>query len=660
MFTTACFLLWSGFGLAQKPVDAPPDIKFGKLTPDQFINRSADSTAEAVVLYEAGDVSFKVNVDASWIIFSHYIRILIRRKSAYGRATVQLPVRRGVGTLNEKMDELEGYTYNLVDGHVLTDQLDIKSAHFTEKATESYWIEKFTMPNVREGSIIDYKYTLRTPYNIDRNPRTWRFQRDIPVDWSQYRIVLPGNSYKLLLSGSLKLTIDEAKAVKISLIPGQRQSDAEEHFCAIKNVPAFQHESYTSNEDDYISKIDFEPPNYLNNVANVEFAYSWEGIDKRLQTNIDFSDRLTPSNWLRKQAERLFPSQGDMLSRAILVYNFVRHTMTWNQEFSIWGLDAKQLLTSKKGDTGDINLFLIALLRAANIEAYPVILSTRLHGSIVEEHALFRKFNCVIALVQLDGKEILLDATDPYIKPGMLPFHCLNGVGRLINPPNSRFVSLVPTERLSEVTTGQFTLNESGELMGTMSNSYGGYGAWINYKLVASAGQANYVEAIHKVHNDWQVEDVKFTDTNQSEESFGVNYKLIISDACTKAGDRLYFKPMLTEAYQENPFKESFRRYPIDFTTPIDQAFTATYVLPNDFQVEALPKPVSIALPGNSGRFLYQVSIDTNQLRVNSRFILRKPIYNPNEYPALRELFIQIVAKHKESVVLKQRISEKK
>lgn len=651
--TLAFFWIYAFACLAQKSGAEAPGVVFGQLTPAQCIPTSADTSAEAVVLYDAGDVSFRINVDESWIVFVRHVRILIRRKSAYRLATVQLISRRGVGTLHEAVDDIEGYTYNLENGRVKAEPLNVKTARFTEKATESYWIEKFTMPAVREGSVIEYRYTVRTPFNISRSPQTWRFQRDIPVDWSQYRLVLPVRyPYKLMLSGSLALAVNEAKPVKIYLVPGQNRSEAQELFYAMKNVPVFLHEPFVANEEEYIAKIDFEPPNYYDLNTDVDFAFSWEAIDKRLMANESFGERLLPTEAIRQKAQQLVSVQDDTLTRVTKVYNFVRRTMTWNGEYSIWGNEPKQVMAAKKGDTGDINLMLIAFLRALNIRVNPVILSTRSHGAISEEVALIRKFNCVVAQVQLGKETILLDAADPFVKPGMLPLYCLNEKGRLIDPPNSRFVSLAPIYRTSEVKTARFALDESGEMSGTLLNSFGGYAAWINYKLLASVGKTAYVDAMHKVHNEWQIKEVAFTDSSQSEETFGVTYQMTLSDFGTKAGDRLYLRPMLTEAHTENPFKTPMRQYPIDFATPIDETFTATYELPANFRIEELPKPLSITLPGNAGRFVYQLVADAHQLKVSSRFVLRKSVYAPNEYPALRELYSQLVAKQAEQVVL--------
>jgi hypothetical protein len=147
--------------LAQQPTDQAPVIKLGKISPDQFTNSSTDSTAEAVVLYNLGEVSIELSANELWLSSVHHVRILIRKKSAYDRATVQIPVRRGTSGQHEFIRNVEGYTYNLANGQVSIDRL-AKTGSFTEKASDQFWIEKFTLPNVREGSIIEYTYTIRT------------------------------------------------------------------------------------------------------------------------------------------------------------------------------------------------------------------------------------------------------------------------------------------------------------------------------------------------------------------------------------------------------------------------------------------------------------------------------------------------------------------
>jgi hypothetical protein len=60
-----------------------------------------------------------------------------------------------------------------------------------------------------------------------------------------------------------------------------------------------------------------------------------------------------------------------------------------------------------------------------------------------------------------------------------------------------------------------------------------------------------------------------------------------------------------------------------------------------------LPAPVGKALPGSGGRLLYDVKELNNTVSVAFTLTLSKSLYNPAEYPYLRELFgilIQIQA----------------
>ena len=653
-------------GLAQKAADPAPTIKFGKITPSQFTNPIVDSTAEAIVLYDYGDVTFDNNAGEIWMNSNYHVRIQIRKKSAYDRATIQLSARRGRTGQHEMVLDFDGYTYNLVDGNVSIDPLT-RAGHFTEKASDQVWLEKYTLPNVREGSIIDYRYTVRTPFSINYNPRTWRFQQDIPVNWSEYRIAIPNYFYyKILQTGYLGLAINDQKSTTADIFPGQPTASASAYRFAMKDIPAFRDEAYITTADDYTSKIEFELASYqvpgATGLLRKDIAVGWDAMDRTLLDDANFGGQIKRAGFLRETAKSLLSQYPDTLGRVKAAYDYVRQTIKWNEQAALWSTSIKKVFEDKKGDAADINLMLIALLREMDIEANPVILSTRSHGRVNEAYALLKKFNYVVAQVSVDGKDMLLDATDPYLVPGMLPLHCLNGTGRLVHPTKPRFISLAPTDRDAEVHTGKFTLTDDGEVTGTLMHSHGGYSAWSSRKQFALDGKKKFLEGIQKKRPAWQIEKADFSGSDLKNSAFNEEYTITIPEACGRAGDRLYLRPMLTEAHGSNPFKETERLYPVDFGVSIDETFMATYKLPNGFQVEELPKTVSMVLPEEGGRFLYQATVtNENQLQVVSRILLRRPMYFAGEYGPLRELFSRIVAKHAEQVVLKRgTVAEKK
>lgn len=666
LLTVIVALLRLSTGFAQKVKDPAPVVKFGQITHDQFSYSVADSTAEAVVLYDYGEVTFNHGSGSLWLESRYHVRLQIRKKSAYDRATIQLTTRRGKTGQHESISDFEGYTYNLVDGNVSIDQLS-KTGHFTERASDQFWIEKYTLPNVREGSIIDYQYTVHTPFNISYNPKTWRFQQNIPVKWSEYRITIPDYFYyKILQNGYIPLAVNTRKTTSVDLLPGQGAVSASAYRFAMTNLPAFRDEAYITTDDDYLAKIEFELASYqlpgVSGAVTTNISVGWESMDRTLLSESGFGGQFKRAAFLRDKAKALVSQYPDTLGRITAAYDFIRQTIKWNQVASLWSDNIRKVFDEKKGDAADINLMLIALLREMDIEANPVILSTRSHGRINEAYALLRKFNYVVAHVSVGGKDMLLDATDAYLTPGMLPVHCLNGTGRLVHPTKSRFISLMPVERDIDVHTGSYTIDSDGDISGTLVLSHGGYSALRSRKSFTVEGKTKYLEGVQKKRTAWQIDKADFTGTDQKSTSFNETYTITIPEACGRAGDRLYFRPMLTEAHGNSPFKELERLYPVDFGVLIDETFTATYTLPKGYQVEEMPKSISMVLPENGGRFMYQLAVNAdNQVQVVSRILLRKTQFSADEYGPLRELFSRIVAKHAEQVVLKRAdLSEKK
>ncbi len=648
----------------QSPTVSEPAVVLGKISVNdlQTDPYPQDTTAEAVVLYDFADLRVQLKGDDLCVVTRYHIRTKIRRKSAYDRATRTIPLRKGYGTRNQTIDDLEGYTYNLVNGAVVVSKLD-KSGIFTEKMSDDITVQKFTLPNVREGSVIDYTYTLYTPFSISYNPGTWMFQQHVPVLWSELKAFIPNyTQYKIITSGYLPLAISEHNAVASQPLPGGSVEGAVQYRFVVKDAPAFQPEAHITTESDYISKIDFE-------LAQYSFPYSgthnlsigWDALDATLLRESSFGGQFRRAPFLQDVASLIKKQYLDSLSQIQAACAYVSRTVKWDGTYSLMASSLKKVWDARKGDAGDINLLLTGLLRELEFDANPVILSTRSHGRVEESFALLRKFNYVVAHVSIGGKDLLLDATDPYLQPGMLPRHCLNGTGRLVHFTKGRFISLAPAERDVEVITAKFKLDDDGGLTGTLNQSYGGYKGLDERTAFLRDGQTKYVDALKKRKTVWQIERTAITNADSIMMPFNVSHKLTIPEACQLAGERLYLRPMLTEGHDDNLFKDPKRRYPVDFGAPIDETYMATFTLPNGVTVEELPKNTSIALPNNGGRFTYQISVADNEVKVVSRMSIRKPVYFAEEYPYLREFYDKILAKHAEQIVMKRAtIADKK
>jgi hypothetical protein len=343
------------------------------------------------------------------------------------------------------------------------------------------------------------------------------------------------------------------------------------------------------------------------------------------------------------------------VQKAAAVYDLVRKQMKWNevkQKYAFASL--KKAYETHSGSSADINLMLVAFLREVGIEANPVILSTRDHGRVMEAYALITKFNYVIAHVNINGNELLLDATDPVVKPGMLPARCLNGEGWMVTDKNPHWVPLQASEKLAHVFVAKLNVMADGDLKGSIDISDGGYSALAVRKKILSEGKDKYVEALKKEHPDWQIGTHSFTDIEDISRAVNAKYEVTIADYAQVAGDVIYLKPMLSEAKSANPFKLENRLFPVDFAYLMDETYTCSFTIPEGYKVEEMPKGAIIDLPEKAGRFTYMVAVNGNTVQISSRISLKKPVYYAAEYPFLKEFFNQIVAKHAEQIVIKK------
>ena len=170
---------------AQKPPKKFGDIDFhtvkAKIHP-------LDSNAEAVVLFDFGLTRFQyINSEGFRLVFERQKRVKIIRSDGYKYATVEIPIYRSNGG-KEEVNSLKAYTYNINNGKVQKIKFDKKDI-IEEEVSKNWTKVKFTLPNVVEGSVIEYSYELTSDFIF--NLQSWTFQDFIPTVYSEYNVRIP-------------------------------------------------------------------------------------------------------------------------------------------------------------------------------------------------------------------------------------------------------------------------------------------------------------------------------------------------------------------------------------------------------------------------------------------------------------------------------------
>ena len=288
-------------------------IKFGQVDPKDLTAApfAGDSAAAAVVLCDFGTTRFEYIRNDFKLVSERTTRIKILKKAGYEAATVQVPLYHQ-GESSEEIQGLRGLTTNLVDGKVVKTKLDLGTSAFTEDVTPRVRVRKFTLPNVREGAVIEYTYTVSSDFFT--NFQDWTFQGEYPVRWSEFRANIPEYfRYQKVLQGyhDLAVQTEEDNAVQFNIhtagrtsgggFSATREAASDETVTArqtnsrwaMKDVPAFRNEPFMTTSADYVDRINFQ-------LAGVRFpgeayravAGTWAKVEMELLSDDNFGMQL--------------------------------------------------------------------------------------------------------------------------------------------------------------------------------------------------------------------------------------------------------------------------------------------------------------------------------------------------------------------------------
>jgi len=662
----ACLCLLASFSLHAQ--EKPP-VKFGKITAADFeIKQPFDSGAAAVVIADIGNSSFEGS-NKGWfsLIYKRTTRIKILNKQGFDASQVKISLSTtDDGSGEEKLDDLKAFTYNLENGQVVATKLESANI-FKDKLSKNLVQRKFTMPAVKEGSIIEYTYTVRSDFI--RNLRSWYFQSEYPCLYSSYEVDIPeffryvtiGQGY---FEPELK-TESYTSRFRVVIPGGADRNDAanfesrvQARTWIVHNVPALKPEKYTSSIMNYVAGLQFQLSSHQFEWQTMPHDYmgNWSLLGKQLMENDYFGAPLSKNNgWLDDDLKVATAGAATKLEKAQKIFAFLRDHITCTDHAELWiDTNLKDAWKKHSGSVADINLMLVAMLHHENIEADPVTLSTRGNGFTSELYPLLQRFNYVICRAQIDGKTYDLDASSPYNGFGRLGPQCYNGHARIITKDAAIPVYFEADSLKEAKITSVFIANDEKEgLTGTLKTDLG-YNESLLLREELKGDASGYFKKLKTSFPfEITVVDPGIDSLKQPDMPASVHYDFAFKPNSDE--NIWYFNPMLTEGYKENPFKSAERKYPVEMPFTLDETYIFNMDVPKGWAVEEVPKSVRFAFNTDEGYFEYLVQKSDDAIMLRSRVRLNKANFTPDDYQGLREFFSFIVKKQAESIVLKKK-----
>lgn len=648
-------------------------MKFGDI-PEEDLRMTKyikDSTAGAVVLGDFGVTKFVYSQDKGFTLdFERHIRIKIFDKSELDQADFSVLLYNGNGGNNEEFKSIKAITYNLENGKEIKTKMG-KDALFDEMADKNHKRVKFSLPNVKEGSVLDVTYEICSPYIFNLN--NWKFQSSIPTIRSEYHVFMPEYfTYKNWITGYVPIQkLSEYNTERFSYIRESeitnsgRQSGGIEDFEArvdhwtyiAKDVPAFISEPFITTINDYLAYVDFElvSRRFPGEVAKF-YTTTWKDINDDLMNDEDFGKQLKRSGHLKDLVAEINGSANDQKSKMIMAYESIKKKLVWDGRYRIYPLSGiSKPFNNGGGTSADINLNLIALLRELGLKADPVLISTRSNGMLKPGQVILSQFNHVIASVQIDDKIFLLDAIDPYCPSFMLPPNSLNGEGLKVSETGFEWVDLYSKLVSQQTYFGQMTMNEHLEIEGKISNSYENFAALKMRKdIKAKTNLDEYKKDLESMFDASEIEELQIDNVDSLYKPVKLSMNIKMNDKSTQGAGMVYFNPVLFDREDKNYFKKDTRDYPVDFNFPLRKKYIFSIKIPEDYEVVEFPNSLKIVLPNDGGRFSYIVWNVGKNINLNCELTINQTLFPVPNYPELKKFYEMVVAKMAEQVIIKK------
>jgi hypothetical protein len=647
------------------------EFKIGKVTIAELEEKEhpKDPTAVAAVLFRKGEVRFDYSQDNGFVMITEVkTRIKIYKKEGYEYANHDVIYSVGNG-FKESVSFDEAVTYNVVGGKI--EKTKLKSdGEFDEKINKYRSRQKITMPNIKEGSIIEFTYSITSP-NIG-SMRDWEFQTEIPVNYSEFKTYVPEYfEYKPNQKGFIfpKVTTDKKERTisyfyKPTFTAGGDNSTTQEKLVFVEtittsvaqNLPAMKEEAFVNNIENYTSCVSNEilAIRYPNKPYQ-NYATNWETVTKKIYEYDDFGPELKKTGYFEDDLSIILTGIITRDEKIDAIFNFVKTKVKWNK-FLGYGCDdgVKKAFKENTGNVAEINLMLTAMLRFAQIEANPILISTRSNGI-----ALFPSraaFNYVIAGVETPEGFILLDAADRFATPNVLPLRDLNWYGRLIRKDGtSTKVDLMPKTVAKEVSNMTVAVSSDGSINGKIRKQYTNHNALEFRDANVILSKDAYLEKLEKESNDIEISD--YVRDNDMEVSKPIVETFSFKD--TKGAEiinnKIYISPLFFLSKKENPFKQEVREYPVDFGFPKETKYNINIDIPEGYKVETLPIAAALTTGENIANFRYNISNTDEKIQIAITSSINAPIVPADFYDVLKEYFQKTIDKQNEKIVLVKR-----
>jgi hypothetical protein len=626
--------------IAQKKIP-----EFGKIDKAdlQLKSCSFDPDAHAMRMFDVTEVDFELNNYGTRLETEQRVRIKIFDEKGFRHASVSIPYFSK--KRSTRIKDLQGIIYNLdAAGNIVTTKLE-KDDFFKEKADKNFGIITFTFPNLKPGSVVEFRFRKLEKDIIHVDP--WIPQGVIPTEYASLTVTIPKES-------RIKDKISGADTLERTVERITKGLGSTRYTYFREKIPSFIPEPFMSSSKDNLMKVNFiliPASNFMLDMMTNSHAV-WAFAGNMLLTSPGFGGQirktLPGSDALIDSAKKIEHTG----QRIAFLFDAVKRRMPNKAEQSMSAGDIVEAWRDGDANTAEINLILLNLLRKANITAHPLLVSTRDNGRVDIKFPSIGQLNGMDVLAMDTQRVYILDASLKYQSSENYPMNILFRDAFLLEDGNLRWVAIDDEKPLLKQTMHIMAkVKGDGNLEGIAYARYFDYAK--SYVLDSTTQEDEDDKFFDKSPQGLKINSVKREDADSL-------YKPLLtiidfSFEPQQSNEFYFINPQLLSGKKDNPFISERRNTDVDMICNQELSFILQLELPDSFTVEHLPKSIIVRAPDSSFSFKRITTADQRGIYLSQMFEIKEPLFHRDNYPAVKEFFERAFALMTEEIVLKKK-----
>jgi hypothetical protein len=579
----------------------------------------------------------------------NYVRIKVFTEEGRKQANVEIPFlrqRTNVSNIRARTVRPDGSIANF-DGKVYEQTL--------EKTKGVIYLAKtFTLPDVQVGSIIEYHYNIDLEdYYIFRS--YWILSEELFTKRAVFSMK-PYDRPPWTVQWSWPAGLPKGT---------EPPKDGPDRIVRMtsENVPAFVTEDHMPPANELKYRVVFT---YYDEVQETNVDKYWKQFGKKKNGQVEgFIDKrkameeavagiVSPADAPEVKLRKIYARVQQIQNLTYLPRKTVEEL---RHEEIKENNNVEDLWKHQYGTGWHVTWLFLALVRAAGVEAYPCLVSSRSEYFFLKERVDGRELDANVVMVKVNGKEEFFDPGAAFTPFGMLPWMETATAGLKLDKDGGSWIQTpLPASEQSKIERrAELKLAAEGDLEGKLTLSFTGLEAlWrrIDERNQDETARKKFLEDEVKedIPAGSKVELTKQPEWNSSEAPLTAEFNLKVPGWVSAAGRRAMLPTALFSAREKHMFDHADRVWPIYFRFPYKAGDDVNIQLPAGWLVESVPKEVDKDLKGAE----YSLKVEKNNGTVHILRVLRSDLcmVPKDSYPALRGFFQFVKSEDEQQVVM--------